>query len=62
MDLLSLSQDDNFVLNPLESCTHSLIQSANPSLMLVEESKKKKFIHEILISVNFCGCSLLRGE
>jgi hypothetical protein len=35
-----------FVLNALESCTHSLIQSANPSLMLVEESKKKKFLDQ----------------
>jgi hypothetical protein len=32
-----------FVLNTLESCTHSLIQSANPSLMLVEDSKNKMF-------------------
>jgi hypothetical protein len=31
-----------FVLETLESCTHSLIQSANPSLMLVEDPKKKK--------------------
>jgi hypothetical protein len=45
-----------FVLNALESCTHSLIQSANPSLMLVEYSKKK-CSRSILISVDFCGCS-----
>jgi hypothetical protein len=32
-----------FVLNTLESCTHSLIQSANPSLMLVEYPKNKMF-------------------
>jgi hypothetical protein len=32
-----------FVLNTLESCTHCLIQSANPSLMLVEYSKNKMF-------------------
>jgi hypothetical protein len=62
LDLLSLSQDAKFVLNALESYTHSLIQSANPSLMLVEESKKKKFLDQFLISVDFSGCSLLRGE
>jgi hypothetical protein len=32
-----------FVLKTLESCTHSLIQSANPSLMLVEDPKNKMF-------------------
>jgi hypothetical protein len=31
-----------FILKTLESCTHSLIQSDNPSLMLVEDPKKKK--------------------
>jgi hypothetical protein len=31
-----------FVLETLESYAHSLIQSANPSLMLVEDPKKKK--------------------
>jgi hypothetical protein len=30
-----------FVLKTLESFTHSLIQSANPSLMLVEDPKNK---------------------
>jgi hypothetical protein len=62
MDLISLSQDDNFVLNALEIYNHSLIQSVNPSPMLVEESKKKKFLDHFLISVDFRGCSLLRGE
>ena len=51
-----------FVLNALESCTHRLIQSANPSLMLVEESKKEKNSRLILISIDFCSCYLLRGE
>ena len=51
-----------FVLNALESCAHSLIKSANPSLMLVEESKKEKVSRSILISIDFCGCYLLRGE
>jgi hypothetical protein len=32
-----------FVLKTLESCTHNLIQSANPSLMLVEYPKDKMF-------------------
>jgi hypothetical protein len=62
LDLLSLSQDDKFILNALEIYTHSLIQSANLSLMLVEESKKKKFLDRFLISIDFSGCSLLRGE
>jgi hypothetical protein len=30
-----------FVLETLESFTHSLIQSSNPSLMLVEDPKNK---------------------
>jgi hypothetical protein len=30
-----------FVLKTLEICTHSLIQSANPSLLLVEDPKNK---------------------
>jgi hypothetical protein len=51
-----------FVLNALESCAHSLIQSVNLSLMLVEESKKEKISRSILINVDFCGFSLLRGE
>jgi hypothetical protein len=38
LDFLSLSQDAKFFFNYLESYTHSLIQSANPSLMLVDES------------------------
>jgi hypothetical protein len=46
LNFLSLSQDAKFVLNSLESCTHYLIQSANPSLMLVEESKKKNFLDQ----------------
>jgi hypothetical protein len=62
LDLLSISQDDNFFLKALESYTHSLIQIANPSLMLVEESKKKKFLDRFLISIDFSDCSLLRGE
>jgi hypothetical protein len=33
-----------FVLKTLESCTHSLIQSANPSLLLVEDPKNKKVV------------------
>jgi hypothetical protein len=32
-----------FVLKTLESFTHSLIQSANPSLLLVEDPKNKMF-------------------
>jgi hypothetical protein len=31
-----------FVFKTLESCTHNLIQSANPSLVLVEDPKNKK--------------------
>jgi hypothetical protein len=62
LDFLSLSQDAKFVLNGLESCTHSLIQSSNPSLLLMEESIKKKISRSILISVDFSGCSLLKGE
>jgi hypothetical protein len=46
LDLFSLSKDAKFVLNALESCTHSLIPSANPILMLVEESKKKNFLDQ----------------
>ena len=33
-----------FILKTLESCTHSLIQSANPSLMLVEDPKNKNVL------------------
>ena len=33
-----------FVLKTLEICTHSLIQSANPSLMLVEDPKNKNVL------------------
>jgi hypothetical protein len=33
-----------FVLKTLESCTHILIQSANPSLMLVEDPKNKNVL------------------
>jgi hypothetical protein len=32
-----------FVLETLESYAHSLIQSANPSLLLVEDPRKKMF-------------------
>jgi hypothetical protein len=62
LDLLSLSQDAKFVLNDLESYTHRLIQRTNPSLILVEEYKKKKFLDRFLISVDFSGCSLHIGE
>jgi hypothetical protein len=33
-----------FILKTLESCTHNLIQSANPSLMLVEDLKNKNVL------------------
>jgi hypothetical protein len=33
-----------FILKTLESCTHSLIQSSNPSLLLVEDPKKKSVL------------------
>jgi hypothetical protein len=33
-----------FVLKTLESCTHNLIQSANPNLLLVEDPKNKNVL------------------
>jgi hypothetical protein len=33
-----------FVLKTLESCAHSLIQSAHPSLLLVEDPKNKNVL------------------
>jgi hypothetical protein len=33
-----------FFLKTLESCTYSLIQSANPSLLLVEDPKNKSVL------------------
>jgi hypothetical protein len=33
-----------FVFKTLKICTHSLIQSANPSLLLVEDPKNKSVL------------------
>jgi hypothetical protein len=39
-----------FVLKTLESCTHSLIQSANPSLLLVEDPKNKNVLDNFYLA------------
>jgi hypothetical protein len=40
-------------LKTLESCTHSLIQSTNLSLMLVEDPKNKNVLDKFYISIHF---------
>jgi hypothetical protein len=45
----------------LESCTHSLIQSNNPSLLLVEDPKNKKCSRYFLISVHFTAVLYSKG-
>ena len=42
-----------FVLENLEIYAHSLIQSTNPSLLLVEDSRKENVLNSFLISVHF---------